>query len=276
MVAGGMITGMLGLQPPPMPEGMDVASSGRNLMLLSPLFALALALLARGLAGTLLARGLILSVFAWTAYSLNNAIEGVVVTSLPVSSAAFAAVIVLSACFLCAFAVAWLFPAADPGHSWRATAREFFARRTALSWAWRLGLAAVCFAPVYWFFGLLVTPFTLDYYRESLYGLRMPEVEVLVPVLLLRSLLFMLATLPIIAGWLLRRRASSCGWASPSSCWWASSTCWRRPTCRSAYGSRIRWRSWPIPSSTAGCWCCSWLRADDVARPLERVVLAGD
>ncbi len=61
----------------------------------------------------------------------------------------------------------------------------------------------MCFAPVYWFFGVLVTPFTLDYYRQNLYGLRMPTVEVLIPVLLLRSTLFMLATLPIIAGWLL-------------------------------------------------------------------------
>lgn len=207
MVAGGMITGILGLQPPPMPEGMDAASSSRNLVLLSPLFALALALLARGLAGTLPARALILSTFAWVAYSLNNAIEGAVVTSLPVSSAAFAAVTFLPACYLCGLAVAWLFPAVEPGRSWRETARDFFARRDALAWTWRLGLAAICFAPVYWFFGVLVTPFTLDYYRQNLYGLRMPQVEVLVPVLLLRSILFMLAALPIIAGWLLSAKS---------------------------------------------------------------------
>jgi hypothetical protein len=203
MVAGGLITSVLGLPPPPLPDGMDAARSSQYLMLLSPLFALALALLARGLAGGLLPRTLILAFVAWVAYSLNNAIEGTVVTSLPVPSAAFAAVVFMPACLLCGLAVAWLFPAATPGASWRETARRYFARCKALSWAWRLALAAVCFAPVYWFFGVLVTPFTLDYYRQNLYGLRMPSVEVLVPVLLVRSTLFMLACLPIIAGWLL-------------------------------------------------------------------------
>jgi hypothetical protein len=47
----------------------------------------------------------------------------------------------------------------------------------------------------------------LDYYRQSLYGLRMPSVEVLIPVLLVRSALFLLACLPIIAGWQLSAKS---------------------------------------------------------------------
>jgi hypothetical protein len=160
-----------------------------------------LALLARGLAGRNLARWAALSLFAWVTYSLNNAVEGAIFSSMGVAGAQTVIVVFLPATLLCAGAVAWLFPARPAATSWTATVRAFFASRSAGSWAWRLALSAVCFAPVYWLFGLLVTPFTLDYYRQGLFGLRLPSVEVLLPVLLLRSTLFMLACLPIIAGW---------------------------------------------------------------------------
>jgi hypothetical protein len=141
------------------------------------------------------------------AYSLNNAIEGAIFSTMGAAGALTAVVVFLPASLLCAGAAAWLFPAQPEATSWAATARVFFASRSAGSWVWRLALAAVCFAPVYWFFGLLVTPFTLEYYREGMYGLQIPPLGVLVPVLLVRSALFMLACLPIIAGWLLPARS---------------------------------------------------------------------
>lgn len=50
-IIGGTVATSLGLQPPQLPEGLDPTTAMRNLLLTSPLPALALALVARGLTG---------------------------------------------------------------------------------------------------------------------------------------------------------------------------------------------------------------------------------
>jgi hypothetical protein len=55
--------------------------------------------------------------------------------------------------------------------------------------------------PIYWVFGLIVLPFTEQYYRQNLFGLTMPTIEQLLPILFVRSLLFFAACLPILVLW---------------------------------------------------------------------------
>jgi hypothetical protein len=62
-------------------------------------------------------------------------------------------------------------------------------------------LGAVLFMPVYYFFGLLVVPFTSEYYRQGLYGLQVPPLNQLLVILFVRSVLFFGACLPILAAW---------------------------------------------------------------------------
>jgi len=62
-VALGMIVTLLGLQPPPMPEGVDSGRAFPVLMLESPLLVLPLILIGRGLGGGILSRAATLSLF---------------------------------------------------------------------------------------------------------------------------------------------------------------------------------------------------------------------
>jgi hypothetical protein len=204
-VIGGFVAAVLGLHQPPMPEGVDSSFAFLLLSLESPLMALALVLVARGLGGGLLPRALALSFFAWVAYTLNTVIETLAFTTTTMGGALFTTISFLVASIVCGTAVALLFPAEKKGQGPAATAKEFFGRRTAGAWAWRIAVAAVAFVPIYLFFGSLVAPITADYFQQSMYGLRQPEPDEIVAVLLVRSALFLLACLPIVVMWLRSR-----------------------------------------------------------------------
>jgi hypothetical protein len=101
----------------------------------------------------------------------------------------------------CGTATALLFPTEHKGQRLLAAGKAFFARRAAWAWAWRLPLAAVAFMPIYYVFGLMVLSFTGEYYRQSMFGLVMPTLDRLLPILFLRSVLFLATCLPILILW---------------------------------------------------------------------------
>jgi hypothetical protein len=201
VIIGGMILTFMGLQPPPMPEGVDGNRAFLILMLESPLLALTLILIARGLGGGLLSRAVILSFFTWAVYTLNTAIETLAFTTTTVEGAIFTTVSFLPPSILCGTAVAWLFPPADKEIGVVKLVKAYFSSRKTGAWIWRLVAAAVVFVPIYLFFGSLVAPLTAQYFQQSAYGLRMPNQEAMLLVLVVRSALFMLACLPIIIMW---------------------------------------------------------------------------
>ena len=176
------------------------------MMLESPLWVLVLIGLSRFIAGAFWMRALMLAWFTWVTNSLNNQIEASFFGSMA-SGFWFSIVTFLVPSLLVAAAVAWLFPppARRPGLA--AAARSFFSRYSANSRTWRLGLGAVIFMPIYYCFGLLVVPFTIEYYLQGLYGLQIPPLNQLLPILFVRSVLFFLACLPIVVAWQSSRRS---------------------------------------------------------------------
>jgi hypothetical protein len=80
-----------------------------------------------------------------------------------------------------------------------ASLRDYLSTRTRRSWAVRIVVAGLIYFPVYFFFGMLVTPFVLPYYNNPAYGLRIPSFGVMVPVEILRGFLFALVLLPLMA-----------------------------------------------------------------------------
>lgn len=200
-VIGGMVAALLGLQQPPVLEGVDSSLAFLLLLLESPVMAFALALVARGLAGGLLPRALILSFFTWVTYTLNTAIESLAFTIMTVEGALFTTVSFLLPSILCATAAAWLFPPVEKELGLAAMARESFSSRTAGAWVWRIAVAAVAFVPIYLFFGSLVAPITAEYFQQGTYGLRQPSQDEILIVLLVRSVLFLLACLPVVVMW---------------------------------------------------------------------------
>lgn len=205
IMLGGMVSTALGFTLPKPPEGADMSVVQTYSILTTPLLAFALALLARGLGGSFVVRALVLSFLMWIAYGVNTQLEAIIVSTF---SAGFwyAVVMYAFAALFCGAAVAWLFPA-EQRVSARQAIQTHLARRSGLAWTWRLAAAAVVFMPIYYFFGLMVLPFTGEYYRQTMFGLVMPTLETLLPILLLRSVLFLLACLPIILLWQKSARA---------------------------------------------------------------------
>lgn len=204
-VIGGAIATFLALPLPSMPAGVD-SNVIVYMQLSTPLLALALAILSPNLAGGFGTRALVLALLMWIAYSLNTQLEASIFSKYAVGFW-FAVISSLFASVLCAVAVAYLFPPISKRVGFAAATRTFFSQRDALSWMWRFALAAIAFAPIYFFFGLLVTPFTLDYYRQNMFGLALPTIEQILPILFLRSALFLIACLPVIIAW--QKSASS-------------------------------------------------------------------
>ncbi|UCG86511.1 MAG: hypothetical protein JSW71_21865 [Gemmatimonadota bacterium] len=203
---GSLVASLIGLPAAPMAPGADRSLVRFYSLLTSPLLALALALVARGLAGEFMTRALILSFLCWTVYSVTNELEGWVFATYS-TGFLFAVVASSIASLLCGAAVAFLFPPVEKGRGFVAAWRAFFARRRLRSWVWRLLIASVVFAPIYFIFGLLVLPFISDYYQQNIGGLQQPDVTRLFTVLFVRSGLFLLACLPIFIVWQLSVRS---------------------------------------------------------------------
>lgn len=205
ILLGGMLTAALKLSPPPMPEGMDASSAGLYIILESPLWALVLIGLSRSMAGDFWARTLMLASLTWVSNSLNNQIEASYFGSMA-SGFWFTILTFLIPSLLVAAAVAGLFPPDSKEKTLASTAKSFFSRYSTSGWIWRIGVGAILFMPIYYFFGLLVVPFTIEYYRQGLYGLQIPSLNQLLVILFIRSVFFFLACFPILIAWQSSRR----------------------------------------------------------------------
>lgn len=204
MIVGGMVAQALGIQPV-VPEGMEPGAAMLALLLTSPMLALGVALPARGIGGGRWMRALVLAWFTWVVYGLNTALETLII--MPAQSFWFNSLSSLVASALLATAVALLFRAPDSSVKWKDAWQLLWSTRKGGEWLLRLALAAVVFMPIYYFFGLLAIQVTGPYYQQNFAGLTAPTLEQLLPILFVRSVLFMLACLPIVVLWQKSERA---------------------------------------------------------------------
>jgi len=202
LMISGMVTVVLHLPQPPLPEGVSQASAATALLLVSPLLALALVLIARNITGGWLTRTLILSGLTYVAHTLNNILDAsLYVTAYASTSPFMISLPSIVPSLFCGGTVALLFPPKEMGQSFVSAWKTFFSRRTPAQWLWRLLLATAAFVPVYLLFGLLVNPITGEYYRQNMYGLQAAGWDQILPIQFLRSLLFLLVCLPIFITW---------------------------------------------------------------------------
>ncbi len=194
-----LIPAVTGWAVPAPATGEDPQISHYYVLLIAPLMALSLFFVARGLAGSFLTRTLALAFLSWIAYSVNNALEGLVFASY---ASDFLTQVLqgILPCLACSAAAAHLFQAKTdeaPANAWK----TFFSHRKVGTWIWRLILAGLSFAPIYFIFGLLVQPLIIEYYQQNVGGLQQPDVGKLFIVLFTRSFLFCTACLPAMVLW---------------------------------------------------------------------------
>lgn len=205
LMVGGMLAGMTPFPAPTLPPAMDANAAMMAMVASSPLLVLALFWLGRRLVGGWLIRSLLLALFVWIAYLLNNVIEGVIFSSY-LTSPWYNLITFTPAVLFCAGITAWLFPSTQRNQSFGAAWQAHFRQYSPKAWGWRLVSAALIFMPIYYLFGLIVAPLVVDYYRQGDFGFALPPLTTLLPVLLGRSVLFLVAVLPLIVAWSGSRR----------------------------------------------------------------------
>lgn len=211
MLLGGVVAGFLELPVPALPAGADAVTLMWLQLVAGFLFSGVLALVSRKLGGGFFLRWLTLLLFSWITFSLNTYLEAAIFTGYEAASA-YTLVMQFCAAALSSALIAWLFPPApeasyqavvegDRSEAIGAAVCAFTAQFTPAQWAARLLAALLAFPLIYILFGLLARPFIQSYYEQQMAGLTLPGWEQILPTLFLRSLLFLLACLPVLITW---------------------------------------------------------------------------
>ena len=186
----------LGMPLPKLPEQANERTMGLCLILGSLALTIGLAPLARRIRGGFAVRWLALAGLCYVCLGVNTPIEAAIFANL--GGMATMPVFSLLPCLLFAATTALLFKPADRSDSFRANAKRFFEGRPAGEWAWRIAAAVCTFPLIYWTFGLMIAPAVRPYYEQGQFGLALPTATAIILVQLLRSTLFLAATMPIL------------------------------------------------------------------------------
>jgi hypothetical protein len=109
-------------------------------------------------------------------------------------------------CVLMALVVALLFPPQDPAGSFRASLRGFARGADGRRRLRRIPAAVLAFPLIYFAFGAPVGLMVADYYQQEASGLVLPGIGIVIGTQLLRGVLCLLASLPIVVAWSGSRR----------------------------------------------------------------------
>jgi hypothetical protein len=136
-------------------------------------------------------------VFAWM--GINNTIEALIFTTIG-GGPTIITTMLLQSIFVSG-AVALLFGPRQRGESFSGAVRRLFDSRTAAQWTVCLLLMVLAFPVVYFFFGMPVGLMFAKVYQQQSFNLQLPTLNVLIGVQFIRSLIALLAVLPVLAIW---------------------------------------------------------------------------
>lgn len=203
MALSGVLLPVVGLQSPAMPAGTDANSIAAWFLLGSLILALPLSTLSKNLGGRAIERWGILFALTWGIAGIGMVLESFffmdtgAVSSL--NSALFTILNFMFPSLFMAGTIAWLFSPVE-------TERKPKNKMGWVEWAWKLLAALAAYPAAYFFFGLLVQPYVMEFYTQGQYELTVPTWGQLIPLQLARSALFLLICLPVILYWSGSRR----------------------------------------------------------------------
>ena len=186
------------------PPGTNMSSALRMFALTSVLMGLALLPLTLYTWASRLVRSLALFLLVFICIGVNSVIELTIFSTYFVHGGALAVVVsMIFPALLCAFALSYLLPSAPA----EAERHVDLHSHSVGSWIVRILLAILAFPIIYFCFGAMVGPFVVDFYRSGVSPLVLPPLSTILPVQVLRSSLFLLASAPFLFLWS-RSRAS--------------------------------------------------------------------
>jgi hypothetical protein len=196
MISGAIVTG-LGMQ---FPEFPGQSYSPMRSFVAALVLAGAVYLLARGVRGSVSSRTLVLFAFTYISFCVNNQIEGIVFTTMGRVDTMLVFFIIPCALVAAVAALLVRLPA-EAG-----VLETVFSARPVSAWWWRGALAWMAFPVIYHFFGMLIYWSVKDFYEGGELGLVVPSQDIILGAVTLRSLLFLLVTIPILMKWSGSRR----------------------------------------------------------------------
>ncbi len=131
--------------------------------------------------------------------SFNNMLEGYFFTNVFDSLDMFVmgAAVMLVSSGLQAMAAGYVL---QPGErSLKAGFNQHMQKRSLGEWVKRLAAGTLSYFPVYFFFGMLVSPYVIPYYSDTSLGLVVPPFSVIIPLEVVRGLLYVASLLPLAA-----------------------------------------------------------------------------
>jgi hypothetical protein len=200
MISGAVITATK-LQWPSFPESFNQSNEFVLSLLSAVLMAFCMALLARGIRGSQVARWFMLATFSYVAFGLNNQIEAAIFTTH--GGTVTMLLFFILPCALGAVSAVRLF---EPERM-EPVLENAITDQPASKWLWRVAVAWLAFPVIYLFFGMLVAPIVVPVYQSQDFGLILPGFATIIPVALVRSALYLAFTIPIIISWSRSRRS---------------------------------------------------------------------
>jgi len=197
-IFSGWISAGLALQFPKFPGQEYSAVHG---YLAALVLAAGVSLLARGLRGSTAFRWLAVFAFTYVSFCINNQIEGAVFSTA--SGFGSNLLYFLIPCALVAVAAISLFGAPDESP----VLITVFSDRPVSAWWWRFAIAWAAFPFIYYFFGAFAYPLVKNAYQSSDFALEVPSQSVILGAVFTRSLLFLLAAIPILMHWSRSRKS---------------------------------------------------------------------
>ncbi len=198
LMLGGFVGAVLHTPVAHLPDGVSPQSMFLMQLLGGVVLVAGLWPLARSLAAPALLRAAAFVAFLLLAFGVTAVIEARKFTNFLDAGVGGALVFDASIAVVLGIAVGLLFGQAGPPVG--------FPHRNWTSWAVRIGLAWLSWPLVYLFFGMCIAPIVTPYYRAGIAGLRIPTMSVLIVTQLIRSVLFLAASLPFVALWKGSRR----------------------------------------------------------------------
>jgi len=198
LLGSGMIGTLLHLSAVTMPGNTPAQSMFLAQLVAGLVLVVGLVPISRGLAASAPLRAAVLGSFLLLALGVNGMIEAKVFTHFLDNGIASASVFYVILAALVGAALGWSFgaPARAAG----------LPHRSWLAWIPRVAAVWLAWPFIYFFFGSCVAPIVVPYYNAGIAGLRIPALSTILAVQLVRSVIFLAASLPFIALWKGSRR----------------------------------------------------------------------
>lgn len=199
LVASRILLLKLNVFIPRFPQQADENTAIFYLLIGSMLLASGWYYLLKGIGGSKIERILISSVFILIGFSIGVTIESAIYSD--VESYHMSIILLLLPMILYAIIITIITDTKKLLQPFDKRLMSYFKTWSKKSWLKKILLAIISFPIIYFIFGIIASPFVTNYYSKLVGGLQLPDPGLIIGIQLIRSILFLIITIPLIVNW---------------------------------------------------------------------------